>query len=205
VLVHQREAAAKADKVPALRKVPQVLAAGWGGVGMIAASPPAASHGPHVARMRLSESRLEITSSGPSFGDAVDYGVPDGLVYLDGIDGETGGGEPVASGKPNLTVIVAILNARYPEDRAESPDLLRLQDLASIGLGEALIEALRTLVGEGCSEERLVVAVLSVVAASPAGQRLSRNARRVIRRAGRVWTPPESLLEDVSRLLLAGH
>ena len=33
VLVYAREVDAKAEKVPALRKVPQVLAAGWGGVG----------------------------------------------------------------------------------------------------------------------------------------------------------------------------
>ena len=40
IVVHERALGEKAEGMPALRKVPQMVAAGWGGLGTVAAAPP---------------------------------------------------------------------------------------------------------------------------------------------------------------------
>ncbi len=64
-------------------------------------------------------------------------------------------------------------------------DINTLEDLAAIGMEPEVLTRLADLIEGGEPEEAVVLAVLSVVASSPAGKHLSRNAQRLIRRERR--------------------
>ena len=121
------------------------------------------------------------------------------------IDEKALGGKPPVLSAVDLARIVSALNARYPDGKAAVLELRTLEDLASLGFGTDVIEGLEDLLDKDCSEEKLVATVLSVLASSPAGKRLSRNARRLIRRAERAQVPSGSLVKDVSRYLLGAE
>jgi hypothetical protein len=220
VLVHQREANAKADKVLALRKVPQVLGAGWGGAGTVEArlSRLASSEDAGLGVMRLepeitrayrkirsADSALSVSgeprSRSPDSGDSLDYlDIPAFLRTQPelpdiGADGVT----PAVVANEELIRVVSGLNARFPDHRAARRGLPSLADLVSLGFAADTAQRFTALVDRGCSEEDVVLAVLSAIAASPEGKRLTRNALRVIRRALRDATPAASLLDVVNR------
>jgi Ca-activated chloride channel family protein len=198
VLVYAREVDAKAEKVPALRKVPQVLAAGWGGTGSMRAADLELSAVQCLRSETLSAPDLSDVSFGSVHGDAVDYQLADSFEDLEEPDLAKAAKEPSPPPHTDLTAIVAALNARFPDDRAANLDLRTLRDLASLGFRTDVIEVLTDLVDDDCPEETVVAAVLSAVASSPAGKRLSRNARRLIRRAERAWSPSGSLVKKIS-------
>ena len=98
----------------------------------------------------------------------------------------------------DLEAIVAVLNARFPEERAAELDIHTFADLLALGFEAQVVGRLIGLRDDETSEEDVVLAVLAVIAASPAGKRLSRNARRLIRRASRDAALPRSFMKSVS-------
>jgi len=223
VLVYAREVDAKAEKVPALRKVPQVLAAGWGGVGSTTARKrrlvvpeaadvamclsmdrPAVYRKAHGAAAPDGSMAGEPRPEGQGADDSLDYLEIPAFLRRDAglIDEKSHRGKPPVLLPAELVRVVSALNDRYPDGKAAVLELRTLEDLASLGFGTDVIEGLEDLLDEDCSEEKLVATVLSVLASSPAGKRLSRNARRLIRRAERARAPSEALVKDVSRYLL---
>ena len=98
----------------------------------------------------------------------------------------------------SLDRIVAALSARFPDSRAVELDINTLDDLAAIGMEPEVLTRLADLIDGGEPEEVVVLAVLFVVASSPEGKHLSRNAQRLIRRASRNPSPNRALLKYVT-------
>jgi Ca-activated chloride channel family protein len=205
LLVHERAGSEKAIKVPALRKVPQVLAAGWGGTASVRRAHPrmllasTAACLDSVASPAMSAASSESDAGGPP--DSLESSAflrPSTALPDERSPAGTG---PTLSAR-NLLRIVSELNARYPDDKAVALELRTLGDLARVGFEIDVIEALADLVDDDCSEEKVVAAVLSVLASSPAGKYLSRNARRLIRRAERARAPSGALVKDVYQCVL---
>ncbi len=155
VLVHEREADQKAEGVPALRKVPQVLAAGWGGLGSVDAD---REHRVQYGIAYPSESMDDLDV--PAFLRlALDYEPPQGLT--------------------------AVLNHRYRARFGGTLDLYRLSELQGLGLDGRLIDDLRGLTGSAGGERLVVIAFLAALVGTATGKGLSWHVRRLIRRAAR--------------------
>jgi Ca-activated chloride channel family protein len=162
VLVHVREAGEKAEGVPVLRKVPQVLAAGWGGMGVSACL--------EMPLMHLS--RCDLAPS--CFEDYDSVGLSDAW--------EASRRAPAAG---ELATLSAALNARYSDTVSNELDITQIAELVELGLDPQLGEWLLGLVDDRTSERQVVIAFLLSLLDGPAGPLLSRHVQRLIRRAGR--------------------
>jgi Ca-activated chloride channel family protein len=168
VLVHEREATKKAETIPVLRKVPQVLAAGWGGMG---------------------RERCDLVMRNPC--PATPAGAPFRMLQL-APDDDRAGTESFALRSPtplphaprrSITSLVDALNTRYPGTDAVALDLFGFSELVELGLDEDLAETLLDLVGENVSEQEVLVAFLDCLRDRRAADGLSRYVRRLIRKA----------------------
>lgn len=158
LLVRHRDAHDRATHVPALRKVPNLLAAGWGGTGRCFAR--------HAwlcidlaAKLSLS---VAETHYGPSLAPAA------------------------TRGRKALPSFVEALNALYPASAPAVLDIDTIDELEALGLDEAVAGALRALVDD-VHTEALVVRIFLYALTLDLGvlhtYSLSRNLRRVLRRA----------------------
>jgi len=217
VLVHEREIGEKAEGVPVLRKVPQVLAAGWGGMGSVDArvsgpQPAPCSDEPPV-RLVASD---RADGASPNYRDmerpavyrrAADLkapaqsGIDTDMEYLD-IPAFLRRQDDTEGPSAAVIRLVAGLNARYPETHAGTLDIDSLSDLAALGLNAEQIEALFALVEGPTTEREVIVALLIVLLESDAGKGLSRHVRRLIGRAARARPVSKALRTDLRDLLV---
>ena len=177
----------RADILPELQKVPQMLAAGWGGSGSIKYSVKQSCHSldrptfmrdrsasEHVSRVRPTVSFIED--------DKDQYDIP--AFLRKSVDGTVSSCPPPCASDPECMQMIST----EPLDSLESV-VEFLNDLAYSGtlpdtlhglrLPEEILAAMEVLEDE-FSEEELVVIFLNYLTSTPAGSMLNRQAKRVI-------------------------
>ena len=181
VLVFDREDAEKSDEVPALRKVPQVLAAGWGGLGRVQ---------PHIDRAVVTRACISVLSKSrlaDAFADE-DMKMLDIPAFL-------------RRQRDSFEPLIHALNDRYPESASDKLDADTVAMLVSLGLEEDTADVLVELIDAEVSEREVVIAFLVALAGSPHAKGLSRHVRRLIRKAEKKISFHESLIEAVSEVV----
>ena len=156
IVIHVREDAEKAEDLPEMVRVRQVLAAGWGGMGTLQSSTRRLYS---VREMPVrAESLVRYAAPEPIFRDS-SFEFPSAPGHLR---------EP-APAIITPTELAMQLNARA------MPPLPTLDELGGIGIAaggsrlripDGLIVALRDLAGQGEDEEALVIALLYLLAES---------------------------------------
>ena len=170
LVVHVRAEADKADDLPSLVKVPQVLAAGWHGIGTV-----------HDAEMRPAKMRYSQAPPPDAMPGPVREMLAPARVFL-----------PEESASANE--IVAALNER------PFPSVSALDDLAALGVPDELIDGLRELVDEGEDARAVAIIFLYLIRESPAGSGLDRRQRRLILSAYKKLAPGAATIDAVRRV-----
>ena len=172
VLVFDREEDQKSAEVPALRKVPQMLAAGWGGMGSVHCDMGSVRDMGLVRCDMAMESRLLEESMSLNMEMAelrdVDMDIPASLRRQASADFEQ---------------LVVALNTRFPDTTTAKLDAVTIAELVALGLDQDVADALSDLINEGFTERDIVVMFLSILSASDYGKDFSRHVKRLIRMA----------------------
>ena len=171
LVVHVRADADKADELPSLVKVPQVLASGWHGIGTVHDASP------------IREIAMYSHAPPPA---AAAMGAPPERVLSELA--------PMPRIITSTTEIVAALNER------SLPALPALDDLAALGIADELIEDLRELVNGGEDPAAVAIIFLYLIRESPAGSALDRRQRRLILSAYKKLAPRAATVSAVRRV-----
>ena len=194
LVVHVRADADKAAELPSLVKVPQVVAAGWHGIGTVHDASPvgAAAYGevpPPTARSsservpgpsRLSPVRGRLCRRAAQAADMEPL--------LDVV-------APVSPGTINSPAeLVAVLN------HCSLPAVPTLEELAALGTPDEIVAGLRALVDGGEDARAVAVIFLSLVCESSAGNGFDRQRRRLILSAYKQLRPRAAAVGAVRRV-----
>lgn len=165
ILVAEREEGEKLRTVPALRKVPQVLAAGWGGMGSTTGRLPV-----------VLSSGLRIPP-----GDLQPFPRLDGLSYwhCDNAPEEPQRALP-DGGRERFVGLISALNDRYPDRAPARLDIMTIRELDELGLDAQTSARLSKLVAEGYAERDVVWMFLVLLGALRHKGAFSRHVLRVI-------------------------
>lgn len=197
------QANAQAGEIPAVRKVSHMLAAGWGGSGMVLHDRTMAGTTNLSVTLRSPAAVFErMVASGPApkvgtSRPAAAFHEPapirtqlraaDGLAALLDRLGEDGAKRGGRLGR--------LLGPKPPAPDVGIDDLLAID-----GIDTASIAELRRLVEQG-HDERIVVAVfLRLLIEGPLGARFGRRGRLLVRRLNRDLVPPPAVVEAVARV-----
>ena len=165
LVVHVRADADKAAELPSVVKVPQVLAAGWHGIGTLHDASPLSAADAASREAPAAASRLTAASrrfSRPA-ARTLDMKLPPDVA------------PPVSPGTISSPAeLVTALNQR------SLPGVPTLEELAALGIPDNLIDGLRELVDGGEDARAVAVILLYLVCESPAGNGLDRWRRRPI-------------------------
>jgi Ca-activated chloride channel family protein len=173
IVVHVRADTQKAEDLPKIIRVAQVLAAGWHGMGTA-----------HMKQCFLLDVCDDLAA--PAMAErAADLRSMRSRPYAWPMRG-------VAAGAIGPTEWVALLNAQA---MSSSPSL---NDLEVWGAPEAVLVVLRDLVDQGVDEAMVVTAFLYLVAGSEAGNALDRQVRRRILKAYKTATPRQAVMDAVT-------
>lgn len=182
VLVFDREEGQKSGEVPALRKVPQLLAAGWGGMGSI-----------ECCKMALETTVSYKRASGA---DSWEAGLRDmEMDYLD-IPAFLRQEAP-----RNFDRLVSALNALYPDTTAAKLDIIKIADLVALGMDNIIADALSSLIGKQASEQDIVAVFLAILSGTYYGNGFSRHVKRLIRIAGKDSVSDVILTDTIKRII----
>jgi len=162
VLVFERDEDQKSGEVPALRKVLQILAAGWGGMGSV-----------ECCNMALEAPVLHKNAMLADFKEA---GLHDrDMDYLD---------VPAflrRQAPTGFDYLVSSLNARYPETTTVELDIATIAELVALGLDPGVADALLDLISKRVTERDIVAVFLAILSGSDYGKGFSRHVKRLIR------------------------
>ena len=171
LVVHVRDAVDKADGLPDLIKVPQVLAAGWHGIGTVYDRAEPSSSVQFLCRVQ-SEVSAPVQALRPVEARAVTSEDDDPLAATD--------------------EIIAKLN-EWP-----MPPLPAFDDLAA-WLPNEIRDGFAALVDGGMDADSLVIVFLHLLSESAAGGALDREARRHILAAWKKLSPDAEMVAAVRR------
>ena len=194
VLVFDRGEEAKG--VPALRKVPQVLAAGWGGVGAVHYAMEACASYSRSDRRMPKASRQAPAKKAPAKSAALKNFQLDSMVCA----------KRISVSAPNdatndFSQLVARLNDLYSDDTAVQLTIERISDLTALALDEDIADQLLALVADGAGESVVVVCFLAELSKGEAGKALSRHVSRLIRKANKENAVSVNLAAAVAMLV----
>ena len=162
VLVFERDEDQKSGEVPALRKVLQILAAGWGGMGSV-----------ECCNMALEAPVLHKNAMLADFKEA---GLHDrDMDYLD-VPAFLRRQAPM-----DFDHLVSSLNARYPETTTVELDIATIAELVALGLDPGVADALLDLISKRVTERDIVAVFLAILSGSDYGKGFSRHVKRLIR------------------------
>ncbi|MDE0221757.1 MAG: VIT and VWA domain-containing protein [Spirochaetaceae bacterium] len=171
LVVHVRAEADKAGDLPTLVKVPQVLAAGWHGIGTV-----------YDASAMRAEAVYSQAPQDCAALSPLRETIPPGPESM-----------PVSIGSP--IDIVTALNER------SLPAVPTLGDLAAFGMPEEIVDALGELVEQGEDARAVAVIFLYLTCESPAGSGLDRHQRRLILSAYKKLGARAATVDAVRRVL----
>jgi Ca-activated chloride channel family protein len=181
VLVYERDEGEKSDEVPAVRKVPQVFAAGWGGLGTIR---------PHMD-MALEACSSMLARKASRLIDA------SAIEDIENLDISAFLRRQPDSFEP----LVSALNSRYPDSTGSRLDIQTISELVALGLDEEVGEELLELRTSSVTERHVTVAFLTAMSGSEHGEGLSRHVKRLIRMAGKEVPVSASLVSSINQIL----
>ena len=189
LVVHVREAADKADGLPDLVKVPQVLAAGWHGTGTV--------HEPVMLFDEAPRSALAARRAGlqAMHGPAAPT---DGAPAPDGFVAEVAPLSDSWEGDDRQAATPADLVAELNE--WSMPPMPAFDELAA-RLPDEVREGLAALVDDGQDPETVVIVFLYLLSESEAGHALDRQRRRRILAAWKKRPADEGMVTAVRRVL----
>jgi len=197
LVVHEREDGRKSDQLPALRTVPHMLAAGWGGTGSVASVSDRASCIHRYAPTRMGtqvydETRLEghawIRRRPETEAKHLEES-PDVSEFSYNDDAMTD--------HDNLGAFIASLNAYYSNDENNIMNICSLRDMETMGLPEIIQGTLRSLIKEAWTEDMVVASFLHWLLQSTHGQNASRQTKRHI---SKMWKEKKHELQRVDQL-----
>ena len=183
VLVYEREEQQKSAEVPALRKVPQVLAAGWGG-------------GEHI---RFQRSRP--SAGGIDAGDSDGHGIRFSLNAMpeSNVDPRTELEKTVRQPTADFERLIAALNVRYPDTDTARLDITTIDELVALGLDQEVADTLSDILSRAdgkVSEQDIIITLLAILAGSACGKGFSRHVKRLIRAADKQTALPGSSVKQ---------
>ncbi len=190
VLVFDREEDQKSGEVPALRKVPQILTAGWGGMGSVE-SCDMALDAPVMRRKPLRSLFCKRSISHD-------------MDYLDALSSLC---KPTPA---KFDRLISSLNARYPDTISAKMDIATIAELMALGLDHEIADALSELVCTDVCERDIVIAFLAILAGSKAilsGSKykyrkgLTRHVKRLIRMADKGGISDEVLINSIKQII----
>jgi Ca-activated chloride channel family protein len=184
VLVKQRDAHDKAEEIPALRKIPHQLAAGWGGMGRVTQPVLACD-------VLYSKSISRDSTVFSDYEDDIPFGTLDGPAFSRSLNASTVSSE----------MIVSRLNRSHSPVISRRLKIDSLSDLEKLGVDQETIELLMKLVDEGYVEEMIVTAWLSWFIDSGEGSSISRHVQRLIHKAEKHLGIEEELISRVEELM----
>ena len=175
IVVHVRADAEKAEELPKILKVPQVLAAGWHGMGTM--------HAPQRQMSMELNCEAFAPASMASPLSRISYRMRSKAALKKPAVTRNGGFAP-----PEL---IELLNAR------PMPPFPTLNDLETWGVPISIVEDLRSLVGNQEDEEAVVLAFLHLLLNSKAGKATERLVRRNVLKAFKTIKPDRALRKEV--------
>jgi len=163
----------KTGKPPELRKVQQMLAAGWGGSGAVKMT------GELSASYNMGRNYLDA----PCYSRKTSRPLP----------------SPVDLSKRQDTPAMFILYCNEIHDKSPQTDSLftSFNDLQDCGLSERVLSVLRMIAGPhdtGASEQMIVPAFMCMLFQSGLGKKFNRNATRAIKKAIKVLQPNKMMV-----------
>jgi len=227
LVVDERNMANKAEDLPTLRKVPQMLAAGWGGVGSIKASLVHVTRSdsaswredfdqPTIIRNRNKAARRAQAGAG-DMAKGLDYmDIPTFLRRQSDYESQDVRGKHRSADNPdklpdawvkrksidNPDRLAEILNQCSDDWFIPYLRIRTLVMLSGMGLPSDVIMVLSSLVKSGKDEAQLVIVFLHLLAGSKHGKGLKREARRAIAKAYKEGKSGKELTDDIKRELL---
>ncbi len=173
IVVAERSDLEKTRELPALRKVPQMLAAGWGGTGSIA-----------------SERRVMYSLSA----SLADYDEPTFLRRKQSVSEE----RQREQQQPTPFEFARRCNDLHANWISPKLQLLSFDDLRIYGLPERVVSALKTIADQYAPqipEKLIVLAFLIVLLESAIAGEFDRNTRRVVQMACKTLRPNDGLIQ----------
>jgi Ca-activated chloride channel family protein len=172
LVVDVRDEAKKSDQLPALRKVPQMLAAGWGGSSLVSSAPSYARVSRQASTDMLYQESYSITKS-CRINESILWGLDTPLVFID--------------------KCVAVLG-----NNLELPlKITSYADLTACGLPEGAVKVLQAFaksVTPEVSEETVVTVFLWALAKTQMGAGFGRNVIRLLTKAKKKQQPDPKLV-----------
>jgi hypothetical protein len=162
VLRDPRDAAQQADSLPQVRQVPHQLAAGWGGMGSVAASPPMMAKDALVCESSALDRPMgeaRVTAPRPLGGESFSLSRPKPSRIQYGFDLPA---RPKARPQPPGS-FEAWLDAQAERLADPQEPFPSLAEVLSGGLPVNLVEEVQALIAQGQEEGQVIVAVLCVV------------------------------------------
>ena len=190
LVVHVRNEDERPADLPKIVKVPQVLAAGWHGVGTVDEAPVFLQCEAPVFPRRQDDSldRRIVAEAPLEFRDGDDPAMPASPAPVITHRLAALRRTPEAVGPVQL---VQLLNDRHARG------LPTLEKLAAWGMAEDVLEPLRDLIDDGEDETAVVAAFLHVLAESQPGDALCRPARRRVLEAAKREQPNRAIVDAV--------
>ncbi len=180
VAVHVRAEAEKAEDLPRIVKVPQVIAAGWHGMGTVYGAADLVAAASIRAEHRLPPSFKEPMRSSMRPASAQRFRHAPQLAFAG-----------ISAGK-----LARELNA------LSMPPFPSIDDLVVLGIPAPVAETLRQLASKSGDEEELIITLLWMLAEYQAGRHMERQVKRTIRKAVRSRTEPAVSEEDLAAALV---
>lgn len=200
------QANAQAGKIPALRRVPHMLAAGWGGSGSVdfCAGPPGVACLADALAPAFSRRDLERSPAAAKVGKSPPQTFAEPPMFLRRPSGGTDG---VAALVDRLGGRSARRSGRLGALFGPRPSAghVRIDDLLSVdGIEPTTLFMLRRLVVSGYDEGAVVAAFLLLLIEGPMGVRFGRRGRLLVRQLHRDLAPSPAVRDAVSRACAGG-
>lgn len=196
------QANAQAGEIPAVRKVPHLLAAGWGGSGTVkyclnplSLTATGTARAPDISRLL----QLQVTGAPAPRLSATPAFAEDALFELHSPSRSDG-----LSALIDRLAIHATKRTRRPGRllgvKPPMPNV-SIDDLLTIdGIDPSTIAELRRLVAQGHDERTVVAAFLRLLIEGPMGERFGRRGRLLVRQLHRDLAPSQDVTEAVGRM-----
>lgn len=176
LVVDVRAEGAKGKGLPNLRKVPQMLAAGWGGTGRL------------IMESVSDYDRPMFSTKAPE--PRICYSIEPGPEQ-----------KRLWRQKTSPEFFIYRCNRVHTNSRSPVLRIKSFDDLLGCNLPDRILEALRTIAAQfdpEPPEDLVVLTFLLAILRSPAGGILNRNTKRAIKKAAKTTCPEEELLNSMT-------
>jgi Ca-activated chloride channel family protein len=200
IVVAERSDLEKTLELPALRKVPQMLAAGWGGAGTVLSESKMLYDRPSVARklkhiheypqpMFLPKIQKSVSEQRQQTPFETDFDVPLFLRRKESVSEQR---------QPTPFEFARRCNSLHANWISPVLQLKNFKDLLNCRLPERVLEMIKTIARHYdplTPEDLIVLAFLMALVESPIGGEFDRNTKRVVQKACKTLRPDDGLIQ----------